>query len=133
MLQSSCIRPYTPVFRAQLPCPHKKCLVFRGVLKLIPDPIPKGAVGDKPNALLCGVGQNLRGILRHLRVFFAAFSLSEGGPRSRLASPPHANLLTKDFFRNHELVMLSSKEQLLQTLFLLDLGFKDFPAQPKIS
>ncbi len=26
----SCIRPYTPVFRARLPCPHKKCLVFRG-------------------------------------------------------------------------------------------------------
>ena len=34
MLKSSCIRPYTPVFRAHLPCPHKKCLVFRGTLKL---------------------------------------------------------------------------------------------------
>ncbi len=30
VLTSSCIRPYTPVFRARLPCPHKKCLVFRG-------------------------------------------------------------------------------------------------------
>jgi len=29
----------------------------------------KGAAGDKLNALLCGVGQNLRAILRHLRVF----------------------------------------------------------------
>ena len=29
----------------------------------------KGANGDKLNALLCGVGQNLRAILRHLRVF----------------------------------------------------------------
>lgn len=29
----------------------------------------KGADGDKLNALLCGVGQNLRAILRHLRVF----------------------------------------------------------------
>ncbi len=28
VLTSSCIRPYTPVFRAQLPCPHKKCRVF---------------------------------------------------------------------------------------------------------
>ncbi|MFB3115644.1 MAG: hypothetical protein ACE1ZW_06660, partial [Nitrospirales bacterium] len=32
VLTSSCIRPYTPVFRARLPCPHKKCLVFRGAL-----------------------------------------------------------------------------------------------------
>ncbi len=24
VLKSSCIRPYTPVFRARLPCPHKK-------------------------------------------------------------------------------------------------------------
>ncbi len=32
VLTSSCIRPYTPVFRAPLPCPHKKCLVFRGAL-----------------------------------------------------------------------------------------------------
>ncbi len=32
VLKSSCIRPYTPVFRARLPCPHKKCLVFRGAL-----------------------------------------------------------------------------------------------------
>ena len=29
----------------------------------------KGAAGDQLNALLCGVGQNLRAILRHLRVF----------------------------------------------------------------
>jgi len=28
VLQSSCIRPYTPVFRAQIPCPHKKCRVL---------------------------------------------------------------------------------------------------------
>jgi len=28
----------------------------------------KGAIGDTLNALLCGVGQNLRAILRHLRV-----------------------------------------------------------------
>ncbi len=28
----SCIRPYTPVFRARLPCPHRKFLVFRGAL-----------------------------------------------------------------------------------------------------
>jgi len=127
---------YSPIhsgFPHAASLPSQKRTVFRGALKLIPDPIPKGAAGDKLNALLCGVGQNLRGILRHLRVFFAAFSLSEDGARSRLASPPHANLLTKDFFRNHELAMLSSKEQLLQTLFLLDLGFKDFPAQPKIS
>ena len=33
MLTSSCIRPYTPVFRARLPCPHQKCLVCRGALK----------------------------------------------------------------------------------------------------
>ena len=32
VLNSSCIRPYTPVFRARLPCPHKKCLVVRGAL-----------------------------------------------------------------------------------------------------
>ncbi len=32
VLKSSCIRPYTPVFRARLPCPHKKCRVFRGAL-----------------------------------------------------------------------------------------------------
>jgi len=30
VLKSSCIRPYTPVFRARLPCPHKKYRVFRG-------------------------------------------------------------------------------------------------------
>ncbi len=30
VLKSSCIRPYTPVFRTRLPCPHKKCRVFRG-------------------------------------------------------------------------------------------------------
>jgi len=29
----------------------------------------KGANGDKLNALLCGMGQNLQAILRHLRVF----------------------------------------------------------------
>ncbi len=29
VLTSSCIRPYTPVFRTRLPCPHKKCLVCR--------------------------------------------------------------------------------------------------------
>ena len=28
VLKSSCIRTYIPVFRAQLPCPHKKILVF---------------------------------------------------------------------------------------------------------
>ncbi len=37
VLTSSCIRPYTPVFRARLPCPHKKCRVFRGALKIIDD------------------------------------------------------------------------------------------------
>ena len=35
VLKSSCIRPYTPVFRARLPCPHKKFLVFRGALRLL--------------------------------------------------------------------------------------------------
>ena len=30
----------------------------------------KGEIGDKLNALLCGVGQNLRAILRHLRIFW---------------------------------------------------------------
>ncbi len=35
VLKSSCIRPYTPVFRAWLPCPHKKCRVFRGTLHSI--------------------------------------------------------------------------------------------------
>lgn len=30
----------------------------------------KGEQGDKLNALLCGVGQNLRAILRHLRIFW---------------------------------------------------------------
>jgi len=32
VLKSSCIRPYTPVFRARFSCPHEKCLVFRGAL-----------------------------------------------------------------------------------------------------
>ncbi len=41
VLTSSCIRPYTPVFRARLPCPHKKCLVFRGAL------MPFGCSGNK--------------------------------------------------------------------------------------
>ncbi len=36
VLKSSCIRPYTPVFRARLPCPHKKCLVFRGAHNMLP-------------------------------------------------------------------------------------------------
>ena len=30
----------------------------------------KGEQGDKVNALLCGVGQNLRAILRHLKIFW---------------------------------------------------------------
>lgn len=33
----------------------------------------KGELGDKLNALLCGVGQNLRAILRHLRIFWLQF------------------------------------------------------------
>ena len=32
VLKSSCNRLHTAVFRARLPCPHKKCLVFRGAL-----------------------------------------------------------------------------------------------------
>jgi len=35
----------------------------------------KGPNGDKLNALLCGVGQNVRAILRHLRVFLLRFLL----------------------------------------------------------
>jgi len=37
VLKSSCIRPYTPVFRARFPCPHKKILVFRGTLNFVDD------------------------------------------------------------------------------------------------
>jgi len=45
VLKSSCIRPYTPVFRARLPCPHKKCLVFRGALPMFGRrSIPSGGV-----------------------------------------------------------------------------------------
>ena len=33
VLKSSCIGPYTAVFRAPLPCPQKKSSVFRGALK----------------------------------------------------------------------------------------------------
>ena len=41
VLTSSCIRPYTPVFRARLPCTHKKCLVFRGAISFhdLPNPL----------------------------------------------------------------------------------------------
>ena len=37
----------------------------------------KGNLGDKLNALLCGVGQNLRAILRHLRIFWLQFVLRQ--------------------------------------------------------
>lgn len=33
----------------------------------------QGPLGDQLNALLCGVGQNLRAILRHLRIFWLRF------------------------------------------------------------
>lgn len=33
----------------------------------------KGIIGDKSNAILCGIGHNLRMILRKLRIFFAQF------------------------------------------------------------
>ena len=33
----------------------------------------KGVEGDKRNALLCGAGQNLRAILRQLRIFWRRF------------------------------------------------------------
>ena len=33
VLKSSCIGPYTAIFRAWLPCPHTKILVFRGALR----------------------------------------------------------------------------------------------------
>jgi len=39
VLKSSCIRPYTPVFRARLPCPYKKCRVFKGALKSKLEPL----------------------------------------------------------------------------------------------
>ena len=37
----------------------------------------KGNLGDKLNALLCGVGQNLRAILRHLRIFWLQFVMRQ--------------------------------------------------------
>ena len=37
----------------------------------------KENLGDKLNALLCGVGQNLRAILRHLRIFWLQFVMRQ--------------------------------------------------------
>ncbi len=68
----------------------------------------KGAEGDKLNALLCWVGQNLRAILRYLRVLFVSCLLSRVVPRSRLVSPPRADLLTKGSFRNNDLEPFNS-------------------------
>lgn len=34
----------------------------------------KGALGDAMHAILCGAGHNLRMIVAHLRVLYAAFS-----------------------------------------------------------
>lgn len=36
----------------------------------------KGAEGDAINVILCGAGQNLRLILRHLRIFLAQYPCS---------------------------------------------------------
>ena len=75
----------------------------------------KGAEGDKLNALLCWVGQNLRAILRYLRVFFVSCLLSRVVPRSRLVSPPRAHLLTKGFFRNNDLEPFNHRETVQKT------------------
>ena len=40
----------------------------------------KGVEGDKLNAVLCGVGQNLRAILRHLRIFWLRLWIEEPRP-----------------------------------------------------
>lgn len=63
-------------------------------------------------------GKTYEPFFDNLRVFFVSCLLSRVVPRSRLVSPPRADLLTKGFFRNNDVEPFNPRETVQKTYSL---------------